>query len=558
MRGFIPISTVIQRTKKLKTKHNNSYAIYPLYSNFKESYDFNNLVRSLDAWTMYSSSEINNVNRIFEILDIVNENGNEQQLGYVIGIFNKTIIPCIENQIVLKGKILNQINNNNKQYFKSSLDYINESIECDRLLKNNEIISKRYNLDKIVNNNLANTYNNDFKNCSITESVSAICSLIDTYDIDFKLKLSISMESCLYNILKNFPYIDEKMILENVIDYFISTYNIKDNISFLNEIKSITKKDLFVNQSIINEYTDYLSNLTNKEDNIYSDYDFKYNLSTNNCIPELSGLSQQLDRLSEFTDFINSYVDKAKEIVSKVKLAPTKTFNLLKEAINSLLVINRLQDMKKGVHNSLSLTFYLCITLSSLSIGLIPGALGLISSIIIHKYFQKEYLKSSLSQWKEHRIYVKQRIEDTDDPEKKRKLNLYLEEVNKNIILLEKAYDKERDKTKEELEIEEKMKDTGHEMINNFINKSSNYGLRSTYNHIVNNKKDILSKVNPYGKEVDLDKYGRDNKKEESKPKEQHTQVPRYQGIDPENAGDLAEYERYMMERKAEKHKGRR
>lgn len=560
MKGYIPISQVIKRTNMLKNKDVQNYAIYPLYSNFKENYDFNNLIRSLNAWNLYSISEMNNINRVFEILDIINENGNCEQIKTAINQFNSNIIPFVENQIILKNKILNQIKSKNKTYLKESLDIINENIECDRLIKNNEIISKRYNLDKIVINNIANTYNNKFYDCSISESISSICSLIDTYDINFNLKLSIAMESCLYNLFKNFPKIDEKMILENVLDYYILTSNIKDYISFINEIKNITKKDSFINQDIINEYTDYIYNLLNKnkEDLYYSENKFKYNLSNNNCIIELSGLNEQLEKLSEFTETINSYIDKAKEIITKVKLAPTKTLNLLKEAINALLVTNRLQDMEKGVHNSLALTFYLGITLGSLSFGVIPGVLGFITSIIVSKYFQKEYLKSSLTQWKEHRIYVKQRLEDTEDPDKKRKLNLYLEEVNKNIIKLEKAYDKERDKTKEELDLDYKMKNNEIHPEHRYLGKSNDTS--NIYNRLVPNKKETIGKVNPYGKEIDLDKYDSNhdtsNKNQESKKINDKKQ--NFQGIDPENVGDLAEYEQYMKQREMEKHKRRR
>jgi hypothetical protein len=55
---------------------------------------------------------------------------------------------------------------------------------------------------------------------------------------------------------------------------------------------------------------------------------------------------------------------------------------------------------------------------------------------------------------REHKYSVERKIKECTDPDKKRKLEQYLEEVEKNIEILEREYEKTRDKTLPELRVE--------------------------------------------------------------------------------------------------------
>ena len=75
----------------------------------------------------------------------------------------------------------------------------------------------------------------------------------------------------------------------------------------------------------------------------------------------------------------------------------------------------------------------------------------MISSTIIAKHANKQYLKDAIQEWREHKYSVERKIKDCTDGEKKRKLQEYLQEVEKNIEILEREYEKVRDRTKEEI-----------------------------------------------------------------------------------------------------------
>ena len=164
------------------------------------------------------------------------------------------------------------------------------------------------------------------------------------------------------------------------------------------------------------------------------------------AMEQMSMVNEALDKLCE-----EDSLDKIHDIVTKVKMAPVKTNAMIKEAIRSILVTSRLQDLNKGTRNSLSLIFYTVIVAGALAINVVGGLFALITAYIMSKHLNKEYLKESIKEWKEHKYSVTRKLKEETDPEKKRKLEAYLDEVDKSIETLEEEYEKQRDKTMEEI-----------------------------------------------------------------------------------------------------------
>ena len=82
--------------------------------------------------------------------------------------------------------------------------------ECDRIIENYSKISKRFNIDKILNEV---TYPND-----IYFAVIEIAKCIDTYSIPFKNKYSHALEASYYAINKNNMNYPSDKIIEAVTD----------------------------------------------------------------------------------------------------------------------------------------------------------------------------------------------------------------------------------------------------------------------------------------------------------------------------------------------------
>lgn len=575
---FIPISTVLRR-QQMKNHKPSYHHGYPLYASFREEYDFNNMMSSIKEWQSFSESTENNLNRVLEILDIVHENGDDHEENIVLEYMNTDILPCIVNTLNFKNRLLHEIRCHNKPYLSSLLEQTNCLIECDRLLKNYDIISKRYNIDKFIMNHYNKEYDSlnesyrSYNDLNNTDTIHSLCSLIDTYNMDLNLRFSIACESALYATHKKFDNVSSQSILENIIDYYTLHYGMNDTPSFLDEMSRWIKNDSFINDSLL-EYVDYLKKTSLKvleeqellysgmeiPEKKYNDKKFIYNLMDEDTPMELSGMGEQLN---EFTEFIDNIVDKVKDTITKVKMVPMKTVSTIKEAIRAMLVTHRLQDVKKGVHNSLSLTFYLTITLGALSMGFLPGILALITSLVVRQASQSSYLSNSLSEWREHRSYIERKIEESDDPEKKRKLEQYLVSVNKNIEILEKEYDKRKTKDSDEKSIEDNMGTSFKDLnttVKSYIGKKDIQATASDLkDKAINKVKEFLKGnddhiLSPDGHELSLRKEDEPKpKKEEKKP--ENTQQQNQVASDVKDEYD--EYEAYMRQREAEKHKRR-
>lgn len=91
---------------------------------------------------------------------------------------------------------------------------INEAINkmgiCDRILNNNETISRRFNFNKIIN-----------ESTNVHKCVLELCSMIDTYSVPTHVKYNIALENILYSMRVNGKDVSDSEILEYVSEYFL-------------------------------------------------------------------------------------------------------------------------------------------------------------------------------------------------------------------------------------------------------------------------------------------------------------------------------------------------
>lgn len=126
-----------------------------------------------------------------------------------------------------------------------AVDYseIMESIEnCDRVIRNESKIAKRFNFNKIITENIL---------YGTKQAVFELCSLIDTYSVSNKAKLNIALENVLYSLYKSGQKVDLNEATEYIVEYFLTRESVitdKDYDGYINVLES----NKFIDSSIDN------------------------------------------------------------------------------------------------------------------------------------------------------------------------------------------------------------------------------------------------------------------------------------------------------------------
>lgn len=478
MGNYHHISSILIRKSKKQQGPNKSNSIYPLYQNngdksFSESYNFENILESAYKWNDYSPSIGKNWNKLMSIYEAVGELGTSQQLHEMTCVINNNIIPYIDSPSMMKSDLCRRLSctesDDMKSCIGSMIETITESIECDRVLKNIDTISKRFNIVKVAQPNI-------FYEDAITESIYNICELIDTYNMDLKNKFCVACECALYSAYSNLDPISEDInrvsdvtVLENVTDYFMINYGRNQIENFIDLIESAAKSDIFIGEQL----TPYISHLRKVNGNQYTEemvyesvnrgYQEKLNEEANRKYRDetILGLAEDLDQYDAirrsaesmvFKEDFQSPEERVKEFITKIKMLPMQSMSALKAAITAILVPCRAEDIGKGTHNALSIIFYAICTLGWFSVGgPLGGLFGSVVSYIVAKASQKAYLKDAITEWREHRYSVARKIKESTDPEKKRRMEAYMAQVDVTISNLETRYDSMRERTAEEI-----------------------------------------------------------------------------------------------------------
>lgn len=121
---------------------------------------------------------------------------------------------------------------------------VNDTIIMDRILKNNETLSKRFDFDKIIKTNSMG---------DLDELVRELCSLIDTYELSVEAKYNIALENIIYSLYKNNINYDKKHVANVITDYFLESNLILMDVDIDGMVKVIENSRV-VSPSIIDKY----------------------------------------------------------------------------------------------------------------------------------------------------------------------------------------------------------------------------------------------------------------------------------------------------------------
>ena len=144
--------------------------------------------------------------------------------------------------------------------------------ECDRIINNYNNISRRFNLDRIVDNI---RYDGDSY-----QACYEIASFVDTYKSPFKNKYNSALETAAYVFDKHYMNYPKDKIIQAVTDYFIFSGALKEN--QISDVRDVINYSVLFNESDF----ELISWLTEKKEPIVEssiefingeEYDLDYN-----------------------------------------------------------------------------------------------------------------------------------------------------------------------------------------------------------------------------------------------------------------------------------------
>lgn len=227
-------------------------------------------------------------NRLLECKTI-----SEQNKRTIQSMFNSKLIN-VKDLDTAYSLMENCVDN---ELLKNCYEVVQRLNHCDRVLRNNDKLQKRFDLNKIITDNIMK---------GTRHTVFELCSLLDTYNMPSKAKLNIALENVSYALFKSGKDIDLNEAAEYITEYFLS-------------------RDVIVTDKIYKGYIDVLEN------NCFIDKDSK-NLS---YIFEANE-----NKYNSFSDKLVKMIDMCENIQ-------------LKDHINKVLTIKNEKDASKYIDDTI-------------------------------------------------------------------------------------------------------------------------------------------------------------------------------------------------------------
>lgn len=457
---YIPINKVKSRMENLNLflmKKDPSLQFYPLNEDYKTTYDFQNIKSSIKNWNYFSESVVTNINKVCELLKIINLHGDNNQLQEVTDLINTNIIPYLKNPTEFKYNF-SKLNESIPDYVKQIIDKICEQAECDRVIYNKDLISKRFNIDKMFSYILGEN--------SRSEIIYNFCNLIDTYNMPLKSKYCIANELALLYSSKYFENLPIQLIEEDIIDYFIMQHGTNDLTVFIDTLQEAINKDRFISE-YATDYLKYIEGIYHSLDETDYEQEILDHFNENVGISFVLGYSTNSNNLKKsyknvLTEMklFNKTQNLTRDLFTKIKIAPVKTVTMTKNLLASVFDNISEDDVINAVKTIWEYTFKILVTFKTFTLGLITVVTAYVGNLIYEKYFSDEArLRRAIEVTKEHKEEVDRKISIEIYLTKKERLQEYSRSLQEEIEKLELEYE-QLIAHKKEVEEAEKLKRT--------------------------------------------------------------------------------------------------
>ena len=300
--------------------------------------------------------------------------------------------------------------------YQRMIDECTRAIYCDRILENYNRISKRFNIDRIIQENI---YAN-----GIEDTINEICHLVETYDVPDKVKYNTTLESVWYGFNKNYVDCSNERMVTAITDYYLAKGNNRETCAKLLEASMIVKKDDYKGdlEIIQEEEPEEDENTPNNEAAIQDNI---RNYITGDC-----GVSDI--KLNEGTSF-NSIFEKFRSSDENNK--ETKLQFLVRK-----LYSKNVDDIIEGTP---SLFNYIRIVfiLGGVALNPVLGAVAAIADVFISLHMQREETEKMMKFFDKEIETTKKKIATSKNAEEKDRLTKYKKELQKGKDKINEYYE---------------------------------------------------------------------------------------------------------------------
>ena len=209
----IDFSNILKRKIAINSTNESSDAFH-MYKIAKRSLNENMSTSNSDVESFFDSCKNSrNANKYYcnwlSLIESIEEDCDIKNKA--VSVFSQEIIPYIKNLNSLKEYVLrSKIDKESKSIILNS---IKENKICDRILSNDKMLKKRFNIENFIDTN---------RYLPLENMVFECCSLIDTYsDIPPYGKMNIALEELSFYLQKQDVDYDKSKFVELVTEYFL-------------------------------------------------------------------------------------------------------------------------------------------------------------------------------------------------------------------------------------------------------------------------------------------------------------------------------------------------
>ena len=290
--------------------------------------------------------------------------------------------------------------------------------QCDRVIRNDKKLSKRFNLDKVA-------YHAE----SVEDFTLETCALIDTYAIPYYAKYSLALENCMYTLYRNHIKFGTKDIVEAATTYYlmkdIDANYVAGIAKILTENRMLGREDISTVDYVMNPNNDLISECM---DNILDSVSYT-SIMTNSLLEYSS---------KDFAKTLETKKNQVKSLLDNYKLLPKKSVESFKALIPKIF-----SKTESEIINEIPSFFTILrsfFVLGSFGINPVLGLLTAFTNHMLGMHFSREQMPKIIDKYKKEVKKVEGKLENASG-EKKERLEKYLHELNYDLDKLTNYYD---------------------------------------------------------------------------------------------------------------------
>lgn len=342
---------------------------------------------------------------------------SERQLQEAQNIFLEGILPKIPDLNYFISESATGTTVKDCNFYKTVVENAKILQECDRVIKNNDKLSARFNFTQIIREN------DDVS--SSEDTIETLCELVDTYDIPVHAKLNAALENILYSYDRMGVDINRADAIQHITEYFLRHNSEISDVNYA-KICKVLENNRFISAEDINKVYYLFSENTQVEDPTKLKY---RQIATDKVIDYGFTL--------ESKDFADS--NDVKDIIKKYKAEQKKDEGRFKTAISHIYT-KKPEKIIDDTPNILEFIRNFGI-LSTLAINPIITIVVFCVDKYIELGLKRKEAERVLKYFKAEKAKVENKIDKAKDGERKDRLEEYSKCLDKSIEKLENYRD---------------------------------------------------------------------------------------------------------------------